>query len=42
MHVQSAVSASHPEEAHLIKATKPFERINIDFKGPLLSNNKNS
>ncbi len=31
----------HPEEAHLIKATQPFERINIDFKGPLPSNNKN-
>ena len=30
-----------PEEAHLIKATQPFERINIDFKGPLPSNNKN-
>ena len=30
-----------PKEAHLIKATKPFERINIDFKGPLPSNNKN-
>ncbi len=31
----------HPEEAHLSKATQPFERINIDFKGPLPSNNKN-
>ena len=30
-----------PEEAHLIKATQPFERINIDLKGPLPSNNKN-
>ena len=24
----------HPEEAHLIKATQPFERINIDCKRP--------
>ncbi|KAK3726270.1 hypothetical protein QZH41_003048 [Actinostola sp. cb2023] len=31
----------HPEETHLIKATQPFERINIDFKGPLPSTNKN-
>ena len=30
-----------PKEAHLIKATKQFERINIDFKGPLPSNYKN-
>ena len=29
------------KKAHLIKAIKPFERINIDFKGPLPSNNKN-
>nr|XP_027225402.1 uncharacterized protein LOC113817525 [Penaeus vannamei] len=26
-----------PERAHLIKATQPFERLNIDFKGPLPS-----
>ena len=26
-----------PEETHLIKATQLFERINIDFKGPLPS-----
>eukprot|EP00794_Sanderia_malayensis_P020739 gene20739-22770_t len=30
-----------PEEVPLIKATQPFERINIDFKGPLPSNNEN-
>jgi hypothetical protein len=30
-----------PEEVHLIKATRPFERLNIDFKGPLPTNNKN-
>lgn len=30
-----------PDSAHLIKATQPFERINIDFKGPLPTNNKN-
>ena len=30
-----------PPSAHLIKATKPFERLNLDFKGPLPSNNKN-
>ena len=26
-----------PDSAHLIKATQPMERINIDFKGPLPS-----
>ena len=31
----------HTHSAHLIKATQPFERINIDFKGPLPTNNKN-
>ena len=30
-----------PEEVPLIKATQPFEWINIDFKGPLPSNNGN-
>ena len=30
-----------PPESHLIKATQPFERLNIDFKGPLPSNNQN-
>ena len=30
-----------PEVSHLIKATQPFERLNIDFKGPLPSNNRN-
>ena len=31
-----------PEPAHIIKATQPFERLNLDFKGPLPSatNNK--
>jgi len=29
------------EENHLIKATSPFERLNIDFKGPLPSNTGN-
>ena len=28
-------------ETHLIKATQPFEKINIDFKGPLPSTNEN-
>ncbi|XP_054276457.1 uncharacterized protein LOC128995463 [Macrosteles quadrilineatus] len=27
--------------AHLIKATKPFERLNVDFKGPLPSCTRN-
>ena len=27
--------------SHLIKATQPFERLSVDFKGPLPSNNKN-
>ena len=31
-----------PVQAHLIKATQPFECLNIDFKGPLKSNNRNS
>ena len=31
-----------PIRANLIKATQPFERLNIDFKGPLKSNNRNS
>lgn len=30
-----------PERIHLIKATKPFERLNVDFKGPLPSSDKN-
>ena len=24
-----------PDEAHLVKATRPFERVSMDFKGPL-------
>ena len=30
-----------PEPRYLVKATQPFERLNIDFKGPLPSNNQN-
>ena len=30
-----------PEPAHLIKALQPFERLNLDFKGPLQSSNRN-
>ena len=30
-----------PEKVPLIKDTQPFEKINIDFKGPLPSNNGN-
>ena len=30
-----------PEKVPLMKATQPFERINIDFKGPLPTNNGN-
>jgi RNase H-like domain found in reverse transcriptase/Integrase core domain/Reverse transcriptase (RNA-dependent DNA polymerase)/Aspartyl protease len=30
-----------PIQSHLIKATQPFERLNIDFKGPLPTCNKN-
>ena len=30
-----------PTETTLIKATKPFERLNIDFKGLLPSDSKN-
>ena len=31
-----------PEQAHLIKATQPFERLNLDFKGPIPSETKNT
>ena len=31
-----------PVQAHMIKATQPFERLNVDFKGPLKSNNQNT
>ena len=30
-----------PSKVHLIKATQPFERISIDFKGPLPSSSPN-
>ena len=30
-----------PPQAHLIMATQPFDRLNLDFKGPLKSNNNN-
>ena len=30
-----------PAQAHLIKATQTFERLNVDFKDPLKSNNQN-
>ncbi|XP_031338116.1 uncharacterized protein LOC116167022 [Photinus pyralis] len=30
------------QENHLIKATRPFERLNVDFKGPVPSNTKNT
>lgn len=30
-----------PPECHLIKATQPMERLNIDFKGPLPSSSRN-
>ena len=29
-----------PDKTHLIKATQPFERLNIDFKGPLPSTSR--
>ena len=31
-----------PDKAHLIKATRPFERLSLDFKGPLPSTNRNT
>ena len=31
-----------PESSHLIKATQPFERLSLDFKGPLPSSTKNT
>ena len=30
-----------PDKTNLIKATQPFERLNLDFKGPLPSTDKN-
>jgi len=30
-----------PEPGNLVKVTQPFERLNIDCEGPLLSNNQN-
>ena len=30
-----------PENSHLIKTTQPFERLNVDFKEPLPSTDKN-
>ena len=30
-----------PPNVNLIKATQPFERISVDFKGPLPSNTRN-
>jgi hypothetical protein len=30
-----------PAESHLIKATQPYERLSMDFKGPLPSTNQN-
>ena len=35
---RTQASVSFPAQAHLIKATQPFERLNLDFKGPLKSN----
>ena len=42
--VRTAVIASPDETCQkpLIKATQPFKRLNIDFKGPLPTSNKNS
>ncbi|XP_018403046.1 PREDICTED: uncharacterized protein LOC108779970 [Cyphomyrmex costatus] len=31
----------HKVEGNLIKATSPFERLNLDFKGPLLTKTRN-
>ena len=31
-----------PEPAQLVKATQPFERLNLDFKGPLPTNDQNT
>ena len=30
-----------PDRAHLIKATRPFESLSVDFKGPLPSSDRN-
>ena len=31
----------HSDDAHVIKATQPFERLNLDFNSPLPSVSKN-
>ncbi|XP_069779187.1 uncharacterized protein [Narcine bancroftii] len=31
-----------PDNSHVIKATRPFERLSVDFKGPLPSTNLNT
>ena len=31
-----------PPQATLVKATQPFERLNLDFKGPLPSKTQNN
>ncbi|XP_069768376.1 uncharacterized protein [Narcine bancroftii] len=31
-----------PDNSHVIKATRPFERLSVDFKGPLPSTNRNT
>ena len=31
-----------PDKVHLIKATRPFERLSVDFKGPLPSTDRNA
>ena len=38
---QCKLSFYKPVDSHITKATKPFERLNIDFKGPLPSTTKN-
>ena len=38
---QCKPSFHKPVNSHIVKATKPFERSNIDFKGPLPSATKN-
>ena len=38
---QCKPSLYKPIDSHIIKATKPLERLNVDFMGPLPSTTKN-
>lgn len=41
MRVEIKPRFNKPQDMHLIKVTTPFERLDLDFKGPLPSQVKN-